>query len=138
MHELTALEAAELRGELDDTATGDIVEDLPTKPTFVAASWLDPFNRPAGGSDRRRLRRSQERGQAKALKVLNRQRFRQHRNTLMATSTLKQQVRIYDGLIGTTRQRDRVTAQFTLQAKILGQDVDEVVGALRTGLGLDG
>lgn len=124
--------------DLDDLATGDIVEDFPAKPALVATSWLDAFTRPTGGSDRRRIRRAQERGKAKALRVLNRQRFRQHRNTLMATSTLKQQVRIYDGLIGTAKQRARVTEQFTLQARILGQDVDEVLDALRTGLGLDG
>jgi hypothetical protein len=56
----------------------------------------------------------------------------------MAASTLRQQVRIFCGEIGTERQRDRVVAQFTQQAAILGQDVDEVVAALRTGLGLDG
>lgn len=127
--------------ELDHTVdvTGDIVENFPEKPNLVAQrSWLDAFASPVGGTERRRARRTQERGRAKALKVLNRQRFRQHKATLMATTTLKQQVRIYDGLIGTAKQRARVTAQFTLQAGILGQDVDEVVDALRTGLGLDG
>jgi hypothetical protein len=56
----------------------------------------------------------------------------------MAVTTLKQQVRIFDGLIGTPKQRERVTAQFTRQARELGQPVDEVVDALRTGLGLAG
>lgn len=125
--------------ELDNQATGDIVEDFPAKPVHLAQrSWLDAFTSPAGGTDRRRARRSQERAKAKELKVLNRQRFRQHKANQMAASTLKQQVRIFSGEIGTERQRARVTAQFTLQAKILGQPVDEVVAALRTGLGLDG
>jgi plasmid stabilization system protein ParE len=126
--------------ELDATdIAGDIVEDFPAKPTHLAQrSWLDAFASPAGGTERRRARRTQERGRKKALRVLNRQRFRQHKATLMATTTLKQQVRIYDGLVGTAKQRARVTAQFTTQAALLGQDVDEVVDALRTGLGLDG
>lgn len=124
--------------ELDDQSTGDLVEDFPSKPVFVRSSWLDAFTGPVGGTERRRGRRQQERSQKKALKVLNRQRFRQHKASLMAASTLKQQVRIYSGEIGTQRQRERVVAQFTQQAAILGQDVDEVVAALRTGLGLDG
>jgi hypothetical protein len=139
MRELTATEAAELRGELDDQNTGDLVEDFPTAPVVnFQRSWKDAFVGPVGGTHRRRVRRTRERGQKKALKVLNRQRFRQHRANQMAASTLRQQVRIFCGEIGTERQRDRVVAQFTQQAAILGQDVDEVVAALRTGLGLDG
>jgi len=56
----------------------------------------------------------------------------------MAATTLGNQVRIYDGLIGTEQQRARITAQFTRQARELGQPLDDVVDALRTGLGLAG
>lgn len=109
----------------------------PAHPRTWQRSWNDSFATPAGGAARRRTRRTEERAAAKAVKVANRRRFNNWESQRHATSTLISQVRIYSGEIGTPRQRDRVTAEFTGRAKTLGQNVDDVVAALRDGLGLD-
>lgn len=109
----------------------------PAHPRTWQRSWNDSFATPAGGAARRRTRRTEGRAAAKAVKVANRRRFNSWESQRHATSTLISQVRIYSGEIGTPRQRDRVTAEFTGRAKTLGQNVDDVVAALRDGLGLD-
>lgn len=114
-----------------------VVEYGDFKPNYTR-SYLDAFATVPGHKERRRYRRKARRDQVNTVQRANRRRFRQYRTNLMAASTLKQQVRIYDGLIGNERQRSRVTAQFTQQARELGQPLDEVLSALRTGLGLAG
>jgi hypothetical protein len=101
-------------------------------------AWTDAFARVPGHKERRQARRAEQRKAAKAVKVANRRRVRSHRAAIMAATTLRQQVRIFDGQIGTERQRARVAAQFTRQAQELGQDRDQFVAALRSGLDLVG
>jgi hypothetical protein len=107
------------------------------KPLFQR-SYLDAFATVPGHKERRRHRRSKERGRATSVRKANRRRFRAWNSNRMAATTLANQVRIYDGQFGTERQRARITAQFTQQARELGQPLDEVLSALRTGLGLAG
>lgn len=120
--------------ELDEVPAVELGE---FKPTFQR-SWTDAFATVPGHKERRRYRRSKQRDAINDVQRVNRRRFRAWNNQRMAATTLGQQVRIYDGLIGTDRQRARITAQFTKQARELGQPLDEVVDALRTGLGLVG
>lgn len=130
--------------------TETIEHDVPSPPVVkveepitrtkhrLGTGWTDSWLAPSGGEAQRRVRRARERGQAKALRKVNRRRFRAWNSQRMATSTLIQQVRIYDGKIGNDLQRARVTKMFNQQAQALGQPVDEVLDALRTGLGLAG
>ena len=117
--------------------SGDIVEGFPAAKPVFGRSYLDAFATVPGHKERRRYRRSKQRDAINDVQRANRRRFRAYRSNLMAVTTLKQQVRIFDGEIGNEHQRARVTTQFTQQARELGQPLDEVLSALRTGLGMD-
>lgn len=100
------------------------------KPKTEADIWGERMARAYGGTARRRVRRAFERSRAKKVVIANRRRVRQFLANQRASGTLRQQVRVYDGEIGTPAQRELMVRHFSAQAKLLDMPVEAVVTEL--------
>lgn len=108
--------------------------DTTSKPQTEADRWQHRMAAAYGGTARRRVRRAFERSKAKKVVIANRRRVRQFLANQRAAGTLRQQVRVYDGEIGTPAQRELMQRHFSAQSKLLGLPVEAVVTELRDAI----
>lgn len=84
-----------------------------TKHRTETEYWAEQYGRASGGAGRRKVRRAYKRAQDKKVVVANRRIVREHWARNSAATTLKQQLRVLDGEIGTPAQYDLMHFYFS-------------------------
>lgn len=104
------------------------------KPRTEQEYWADQYARAFGGTAKRKVRRAYLRAQAAKVRKANRRRFRDWRASRDAAGTVRQQIRVLDGEIGTPAQQVLMVRHFAGVAKRTELAVDEVLAKSRAAL----
>jgi hypothetical protein len=113
--------------------------DVPSAPVKVQPTteqdyWAQQFARAFGGTARRKVQRAYLRAQAAKVRKANRRRFRDWRAGRDAAGTVRQQLRVLDGEIGTPAQQALMVRHFAQVAQRVELTVDEVLAKSRAAL----
>lgn len=98
--------------------------------------WAEQYGRASGGTGRRKVRRAYKRAQDKKVVVANRRIIREHWARNSAATTLKQQLRVLDGEIGTPAQYDLMHFLFSKLSAQQGVTLASLESDLRAAVEL--